>query len=197
MPQPKNPMRKLNLGCGFDHREGWVNADKFPECRPDVLMDIERPHWPFKDNEFDHILMKHVLEHVGADFNGFKQVMQELYRVVKPDGLIEIQVPHFRHDTFWSDPTHVRGFTLLTFEMMSKAKNDDWMARGANYTMVAYLMEVDFDVAQASIVYDPRWLAREKRGEVTREQLRIWSGEHWNVAKELHVTIKAKKPFSR
>ena len=182
-------MRKLNLGCGFDHREGWVNADNFSKCRPDVLMDVETPPWPFKDNEFDHILMKHVLEHVGADFNGFKQVMKELYRVAKPDGLIEIQVPHFRHDTFWSDPTHVRGFTLLTFEMMSKTRNDDWIARRANYTMVAYLMEVDFEIAQASIVYDPRWLERESRGEVTREQLRIWSGEHWNVAKELHVTL--------
>jgi ubiquinone/menaquinone biosynthesis C-methylase UbiE len=190
-------MRKLNLGCGFDHREGWVNADNFSKCSPDVLMDVEAPPWPFKDNEFDHILMKHVLEHVGADFNEFKQVMQELYRVAKPDGLIEIQVPHFRHDTFWSDPTHVRGFTLLTFVMMSKARNDDWIARRANYTMVAYLMEVDFEIAQASIVYDPRWLERESRGEVTREQLRIWSGEHWNVAKELHVTLKAKKPFSR
>jgi hypothetical protein len=174
-------MRKLNLGCGFDHREGWVNADNFSKCSPDVLMDVEAPPWPFK----------------GADFNEFKQVMQELYRVAKPDGLIEIQVPHFRHDTFWSDPTHVRGFTLLTFEMMSKARNDDWIARRANYTMVAYLMEVDFEIAQASIVYDPRWLERESRGEVTREQLRMWSGEHWNVAKELHVTLKAKKPFSR
>jgi hypothetical protein len=33
-------MAKLNLGCGFDRRDGFVNADNFPECQPDVLMDI-------------------------------------------------------------------------------------------------------------------------------------------------------------
>jgi predicted SAM-dependent methyltransferase len=190
-------MRKLNLGCGFDRRDGWVNADKFPKCCPDVLMDLEKPPWPFEDNAFDLVLMKHVLEHVGSDFHGFKQVMQELYRVAAPDGLIEIQVPHFRHDTFWSDPTHVRSFTLLTFEMMSKVRNDEWIARRANYTMVSYLMEVDFEIAQASIVYDPRWLEREKSGEVTRDQLRSWSTDRWNVAKELHITLRAKKPFHR
>ena len=61
-------MRKLNLGCGFDKREGFVNADNFPECSPDVRFDIERTPWPLEDDGFDHILMKHVLEHVGLTF---------------------------------------------------------------------------------------------------------------------------------
>ena len=56
---------------------------------------------------------------------------------------------------------------------------------------------VDFEVAQASQVYDPRWLERERLGEVTREELRAWAGERWNVVKELHVTLRAKKPFDR
>jgi hypothetical protein len=81
--------------------------------------------------------------------------------------------------------------------MMSKVRNDEWIARRANYTMVSYLMEVDFEIAQASVVYDPRWLKREKSGEVTRDQLRSWSTDRWNVAKELHVTLRAKKPFHR
>ena len=58
-------MNKLNLGCGFDYRPGWINADRFKECKPDVVVDINEPPWPFNDNEFDHILLKHVLEHVG------------------------------------------------------------------------------------------------------------------------------------
>ena len=139
-------MAKLNLGCGFDKREGWVNADGFKECEPDVLMDIETFPWPFQDDQFDHVLMKHVLEHVGATFADFRSVMRELYRILKPGGVLEIHVPHFRHDTYWSDPTHVRAFTPLTFEMMSKAKNDDWIARRANYTLLAYALGVDFEV---------------------------------------------------
>ena len=190
-------MAKLNLGCGFDRREGFVNADSFVECQPDILMDIEVTPWPVEDDAFEYVLLKHVLEHVGADFSSFRSVMRELYRVAAPDGLIEIQVPHFRHDTYWSDPTHVRPFTLLTFEMMSKAKNDEWIARRANYSMIAYALGVDFEVAEASQVYDARWLERERKGEVTREELRTWAGERWNVVKELHVTLRAKKPFDR
>ncbi len=111
-------MAKLNLGCGFDKRDGFVNADNFSECKPDIMLDIEKTPWALESNSYDYVLMKHVLEHVGADFNTFSKVMKELYRMTQPEGIIEIHVPHFRHDTFWSDPTHVRAFTPLTFEMM-------------------------------------------------------------------------------
>lgn len=188
-------MAKLNLGCGFDKREGFVNADSFTECDPDVLMDIETTPWPFEDDAFEYILMKHVLEHVGATFDGFKAVMRELYRITAPGGVIEIQVPHFRHDTYWSDPTHVRAFTPLTFQMMSKAQNDKWIAAKANYSMIAYALGVDFELAEASQVYDPGWLAREAAGEFTRAELRVMAAERWGVVKELHVKLRAIKPF--
>lgn len=189
-------MAKLNLGCGFDKREGWINADNFKECDPDVFVDIESVPWPFEDDSFDHILMKHVLEHVGATFAGFRAVMRELYRVLKPGGLLEVHVPHFRHDTYWSDPTHVRAFTALTFEMMSKAKNDEWIAKRANYTMLAYALGVDFEFVEGVQSYDPEWLAREKRGEIDRATLRRSANELWGVVRELKITVRAVKPWT-
>jgi predicted SAM-dependent methyltransferase len=186
-------MKKLNLGCGFDKREGFVNADNFLECQPDIMCDLEAFPWPFEDNEFDYILMKHVLEHVGSQFSVFKKIMQELYRISSPDGIIEIQVPHFSHNTFWSDPTHVRGFTDLTFRMMSKKQNDVWIAKRANYSMLAYMMNVDFEVAEASHIYDQAWLNRENAGEITRAQLRQAAQTDWGVIKELHVKLKVVK----
>jgi SAM-dependent methyltransferase len=185
--------RKLNLGCGFDKREGFVNADSFEACTPEVLFDIETTPWPLPHNGFDYVLMKHVLEHVGADFATFKRVMQELYRVTAAGGIIEIHVPHFRHDTWWSDPTHVRAFTPLTFQMMSKRQNDEWIARKANYTMLAYALEVDFEVAQASQTYDPNWWSRVERGELSREQLRALGDQQWGVVKELQIQLRAVK----
>jgi SAM-dependent methyltransferase len=184
---------KLNLGCGFDKREGFVNADGFEACNPDVLMDIETAPWPFEDNQFDYVLMKHVLEHVGATLEKFKQVMQELYRVTCAGGIVEIHVPHFRHDMFWSDPTHVRAFTTTTFEMMSRAKNDAWIASRSNYTMLSYLLDVDFELVEGTQAYDGYWLQKEAAGEITREQLREAGRSQMNVVQELRVKLKTIK----
>lgn len=184
---------KLNLGCGFDKREGWLNVDGFAACEPDKLMDIEATPWDLETGAFDHILMKHVLEHVGAQFSVFAAVMAELYRVAAPGGLLEIHVPHVRHDTFWSDPTHVRAFTPLTFQMMSKRLNRLWMEQGANYTMLAFLMDVDFEVELVMQTYDPAWQARLDAGEISRETLRETAQERWNVARELQVHLRAVK----
>ena len=186
-------MKRLNLGCGFDKREGWVNADNFPECSPELLFNIESTPWPIQDNEYDYILMKHVLEHVGATFEGFAAVMRELYRVLTPGGIVEIHVPDYRHNTYWSDPTHVRAFTGLTFKMMSKRQNDEWISRKANYTMLAYLMQVDFEVAEALQVYEPAWWQKVESGQITREQLRTLADTQWGVVKELQVKMKATK----
>ena len=186
-------IRKLNLGCGFDKRDGFINADGFAECHPDVQMDIETFPWPFLDNAFDYILMKHVLEHVGATFAGFTAVMRELYRVTAPGGMIEIHVPHYRHGSYWSDPTHVRAFTLTTFRMMSKAMNDKWIARRANYTMLAHAMNVDFEIVQGFNSVDQPWLAKIESGELTREQV-VEAGETlWGVYREVKVRLRAVK----
>ncbi len=186
-------MKKLNLGCGFDKREGFINADNFPECQPDVLFNIEQTPWPLVSNDFDYVLMKHVLEHVGAEFGVISKVMQELYRVTAPDGIIEIHVPHFRHDTWWSDPTHVRAFTLLTFKMMSRKQNDEWIRQRANYTMLAHVMYVDFEVVEALQVYDQAWWKKVEAGELTQDQLRANGDTLWGVVKELQFKIRVVK----
>jgi predicted SAM-dependent methyltransferase len=188
---------KLNLGCGFDKREGWLNVDNFPECAPDRLLDIEKTPWDLPTNGFDEILMKHVLEHVGAQFDGFAAVMRELYRVLAPGGLLEIHVPHVRHDTFWSDPTHVRAFTDLSFRMMSRRQNRAWMETRSNYTMLAFVMDVDFETESVVQTYDPHWWAKVERGELTREALREKAAESWNVARELQVRMRAVKTDDR
>lgn len=186
-------MRKLNLGCGFDKRPDCVNADSFARCAPDVLFDMERTPWPLRDACFDTILLKHVLEHVGADFPTFARVMRELYRVAAPGGFIEIIVPHFRHDLWWSDPTHVRAFTPLTFQMMSRRQNDEWIAKRANCTMLAYVMDVDFEVVEAELVYDPRYKRRIEEGRLPLAKLQELAAQQWGVFVELQVKLKVVK----
>ena len=53
----------------------------------DVKADI--CNLPFNDNEFDVILCNHVLEHIPND----TKAMQELYRIMKPEGYGIFQIP--------------------------------------------------------------------------------------------------------
>ncbi|MBW2960935.1 methyltransferase domain-containing protein [Mesonia sp. JHPTF-M18] len=53
----------------------------------DVKADI--CNLPFKDNEYDFILCNHVLEHIPDD----TKAMQELYRILKPNGIAILQIP--------------------------------------------------------------------------------------------------------
>jgi len=65
----------------------------------DVKADI--CNLPFEDDSFDFILCNHVLEHIPDD----TKAMQELYRVLKPNGTAILQVPldNNREITFEDD----------------------------------------------------------------------------------------------
>lgn len=54
---------RLNLGCGRNIREGWVNADRSLLPGVDVVVDLEK-ELPFADDSADEILLSHVIEHI-------------------------------------------------------------------------------------------------------------------------------------
>lgn len=64
----------------------YTSADLYSPI-VDVKADIL--DLPFKDNSFDVIICNHVLEHIEDD----KKAMQELYRVLKPNGMGIFQIP--------------------------------------------------------------------------------------------------------
>lgn len=184
---------KLNLGCGFDRREGWLNVDAWEGCAPDRVIDLEATPWDLPSDAAEHVLLRHVLEHLGAAFPVFAGVVRELHRVTAPGGLVEIHVPHVRHDTFWSDPTHVRAFTPLSFQMLSKRLNRSWIEQGISVTPLALQLDVDFEVEGVDVVFDARWEPRVAAGEITLDQLHELARERWNVAEELRVRLRAVK----
>lgn len=60
--------------------------------------------------------------------------------------------------------------------------------------MLAHLMKVDFEIEQASQVYDPAWWARVQNNELSVQQLRVLAEQQWGVVKELHFKLKVVKP---
>jgi SAM-dependent methyltransferase len=56
-------------------------------------------HLPYADNSFDAVILSEILEHVDDDVAG----LREAYRVLKPNGVVAVTVPHANYP-FWWDP---------------------------------------------------------------------------------------------
>lgn len=94
---------KLNLGSGWDKKNGFVNIDIDPGAEPDVVCDIL--HMPFREGAADGVRAFDVLEHVPNDKR--IAVIEEIYRVLKPDGLFEHFTPTTDGRGAFQDPTHL------------------------------------------------------------------------------------------
>lgn len=104
-------MVKLNLGCGTDIREGWVNLDAVRLPGVDVVHDVRRLPLPFPDEKFEEILCQDILEHIE-----YIPVLKDIHRILKHRGRLVIRVPHFTSRGNFIDPTHRKMFSVRTFD---------------------------------------------------------------------------------
>ncbi len=104
-------MKRLNIGCGNIPLEGYINEDpcyypgtdnplvnkKLAETWNENYPDSP---WLYGDATdmahrgsglFDEIIMVHALEHLNM--NDGNQVIAAIYRILKPGGFVEIEVP--------------------------------------------------------------------------------------------------------
>ena len=55
--------RKINFGCGYDKRDGYLNVDVDAACAPDLLI-VDDDYSVIPADAFDEILAHDVLEHI-------------------------------------------------------------------------------------------------------------------------------------
>jgi predicted SAM-dependent methyltransferase len=92
--QPTHGVR-LNLGCGSDYREGWINLDQTQE-RADVGHDLTQVPWPFDHASVDWVFADQVLEHLPPKADGRDTVLLalgEIQRTFRPGGRLYVGVP--------------------------------------------------------------------------------------------------------
>ena len=84
---------KLNLGCGRDIKKGYVNVDLYTTPGVDVTCDLSRLPWQWKAESVDEVIMLDFLEHFP--YAKTNAILAEVYRILKSDAPVEIQVPSF------------------------------------------------------------------------------------------------------
>lgn len=114
--------RVLDLGCGLgcmgklkpdsaievfglDIDEGAVaRAAQYEKAQ---VWNLETQQLPFDNDYFDAILAKDILEHLQSPWT----LVTEIYRTLRPDGIVIASVAMAKPKVVWDDYTHIRGFT--------------------------------------------------------------------------------------
>jgi len=184
---------KLNLGCGNKILDGYVNVDKFDLYNVDIKHDLEKFPYPFNDNSVEEIKLSHVLEHIGQDPDVFIRILKEFYRICKNQALINIAVPHPRHDHFISDPTHVRPITVLGLSLFDKAQNEKWEKNGAANTPLGLIHKVNFKIEDINYQIEDDVMAKFKAGDIDKLKLNYMIKHYNNVVKQIDIKWRVIK----
>jgi predicted SAM-dependent methyltransferase len=87
----KYGVKKLQIGSGINHYEGWLNTD-YDAGIPGVLQMDATKVFPFEDKVFDFIFCQHMIEHISYQDGQF--MLKECLRVLKPGGKVRISTPN-------------------------------------------------------------------------------------------------------
>jgi SAM-dependent methyltransferase len=112
---------ELLLGCGSSRikrivvpglPQDWVELktlDIEPSHNPDVVADLNNGI-PYPDDTFDEVHAYEILEHLGqqGDVKSFFYTFYEIWRVLKPKGVLCATVPDWKSMWAWGDPGHTR-----------------------------------------------------------------------------------------
>jgi SAM-dependent methyltransferase len=122
--------RHLDLGCGTKPRNPYGCEELYgidirdglsaPGVKAILSANLSLDPIPFPDNHFDSVSAYDFLEHVprvALDYHSrtsrlpFVDLMNEIWRVLKPEGRFYAITPIFSHEKMWRDPTHVNPIT--------------------------------------------------------------------------------------
>jgi predicted SAM-dependent methyltransferase len=88
-----HPTVMLNVGCGTDYKEGWINIDNNSDDnieKLDLNWDLRNP-LPFPDGSVDYIFNEHFMEHLTPEES--QRANEDFMRVLKKGGVLRIAMP--------------------------------------------------------------------------------------------------------
>jgi len=149
---------KVNYGCGFDKREGYLNVDTDAACIPDVLIPVgDLSSLPKR--HFSEVYANDVLEHIPRVKT--LDALLEFASLLKLSGALIIQVPSVTHviKKMHENPLFADqyGWTICLFG--NQAHSGDFHHTGFTDTyLTVHLAAAGFDVTKREL--RDEWLLR-------------------------------------
>ena len=104
---------RLDLGCGSAKQPGFIGMDIRKVKGVDIVHNAEKFPYPLPDNCCFQIVMSHLWEHIKPHLR--IDLMNELWRIMEPDGQLFIASPYYQSQGAFQDPTHYGCPTENTF----------------------------------------------------------------------------------
>lgn len=120
---------KLNVGCGTDYKNGWINIDNNTDNNIDKLdinWDLRNP-LPFEDNSVYFIFNEHFIEHLTVE--EARKSLKDLKRVLKAGGVMRIAMPDLElaveiyQDPNWKQRPVIKNFGMDYIETRAELLN--------------------------------------------------------------------------
>ncbi len=143
-------------------------SERFPNI---PLLRFDMLHCPLPDNSVDAVVMLNVLEHIKED----GKALQQAYRILKPDGILVIEVPAGPnlYDAYDKVLMHYRRYVLSQLCQLVK--------------------EQHFEILKEShlgfFLYPGFWLVKQRNKRLLTESVAI---QHQQVDKAIRQTGKSK-----
>lgn len=148
----------IELGCGPNPPPDVIGIDQLQLEGVDFVADLEKGLPFLPDNSVDEIRSRHFLEHI----ENFEDLMQEIYRVLRPEGHHVAVVPHFSNPHFYSDPTHKRFFGLYSFDYFAAPRYQ------LRRKVPSFYVDFQFEVIQRDLVFKSQFSVRNLFKQVIR-----------------------------
>lgn len=119
----RKTLDQLGLSLGYPDGTPYpgaitlVNLDMRETVQPDLVCELGKQVIRASDNSFDAVVAMHILEHIGqqGQLKEWFFAFEELYRVLKPNGVIRFECPYATSIWAWADPTHTRAISEYAF----------------------------------------------------------------------------------
>lgn len=141
---------KLNLGCGNEILDGYINIDRYNNTG-NIDLSCDLGALPFPDESVDEIYTSHVFEHIGI--NDIYGVMSEWRRVLRNKGRLKMYLPNLEHEVrIWLDtPDDRKWFEVhRIFGSQSHPGNAHFSGHNPS-SLKSFLESFDFEVPHCVI----------------------------------------------
>jgi predicted SAM-dependent methyltransferase len=188
---------KLNLGCGFDHRAGYLNVDMHPFTNPDLVADVlDLSMLPAAT--YDEIIAQDVLEHFR--WCDTPRALLEWNRLLRQGGSLFIRTTYivglakrFRYPEYQDIPTQ----KLLVVNLFSQQlmEGDCHLTAVSERLIRYYLWETGFEVKTIGV--RDEWLFdihARKTVEYYNEELVSSNSDDTNFVREVYRQMLGREP---